>query len=651
MMTEWLRQGLMAGVLGGAAALLAWGLCAALRRARAPGWLLSLIWLAVGLRFAVPGGVIPVTLPRPQDPALAQAAETVTQTVQTLNEASPAAEAPQLVLLAARAPDAPAFDWAAVAGLIWLGGAALLMARAVLAYAHLRYRVRLACKTPDGCYTCAAVDTPFTLGILRPRIYLPARLEGTARQAVRLHEQAHIRRGDTWVKPLYYAVVCLHWWNPLAWLAFRQLERAMEQACDEAAIRGCSEAQRARYCESLLQFAVGRAQPGALAFGQGSAKERILHALRYRAPGRLALGLCAATAVLAGFVLLAQPSLASGGAAAQQAVTPTAAPTPAPTAEPQTAAAAEADAPAADAGTPFDPAADFAVPVEYTYISRFYNAVYHMGDDLNAPKGTTVTAAAGGQVTVAEFHYSYGNYIVIDHGTDASGHRWESLYAHLDTIGVTVGQTVTQGEQIGTVGSTGVSTGNHLHLELHCDGELVPPQYCLPYSGTRLIQADTDGSLLALLRNPAMLDIAVQKAGAAQLSAPSAFEAPLDTYAISAAFGPGRNGLPDHTGTDLAAEAGSMVRAAAGGVVLAAGYDPARGYYVLLYHGTAADGTTYATLYSQLQTKSPLVPGTTVEAGTAVGVVGNSGDSTGPHLHLELWQNGQTVDPTGKIPL
>ena len=68
MMMPWMQHCLMAGLLGGAAALLAWGLCAVLRRARAPGWLLCLVWLAVGLRFALPGGVIPVTLPEPRDP-------------------------------------------------------------------------------------------------------------------------------------------------------------------------------------------------------------------------------------------------------------------------------------------------------------------------------------------------------------------------------------------------------------------------------------------------------------------------------------------------------------------------------------------------------------------------------------------------------
>lgn len=662
MMMPWMQHCLMAGLLGGAAALLAWGLCAVLRRARAPGWLLCLVWLAVGLRFALPGGVIPVTLPEPRDPELARAAETVTRTVQTLTEPpAPAGEAPVLVLLPTRAPASDPPAWAGVVGAVWLGGAVFLLARAAAGSRRLHRQLRCACRTPDGCYSSPAVQTPFTLGVLRPRIYLPAGLDGEARAAVLLHEQTHIRRGDMLTKPLFYGVVCLHWWNPLAWLAFRQFERAMEQACDEAAVRGRTEAQRARYCECLLHFALRTAPPGALAFGQSGARVRILHALRYRAPGRLALGLCVAAAMAAGFVLLAQPSLA------QTPETPVLAAEPAATALPDASASSDAPVPgsAAAAPAPGEPAADapgtaeapafepvggFILPVDYTYISRFYSLV-HKGDDLIAPRGTPVLAAADGQVTRAGYHYSYGNYVVIDHGLDSNGHRWTTLYAHLAAITVREGQAVAQGESIGMVGSTGNSTSNHLHLELQCDGSLVPPQYYLPYSGTLLGKPDADGSLLALLQDPAMLDLAVQKAGAAQLRHTGAFRCPLSSYStVSQLFGDDPAAPKPHTGLDLAAETGTPVLAAADGVVLAAGYDPDKGYYLLLYHGIGDDGAARTTLYSQLQGQTPLAIGTMVQAGQVLGAVGNSGMSTGPHLHLELWRDGTAVDPAGEIP-
>ena len=117
---------------------------------------------------------------------------------------------------------------------VWTVGVALLAVRAVWGYLRLSRQVALACKTPDGCFSGPCVPAPFTLGLLRPRVYLPAGLAGPARDAVILHERTHIRRGDPLTKPLFYAVACLHWFNPLAWLAFREFERDMEAACDES---------------------------------------------------------------------------------------------------------------------------------------------------------------------------------------------------------------------------------------------------------------------------------------------------------------------------------------------------------------------------------------------------------------------------------
>ena len=86
---------------------------------------------------------------------------------------------------------------------VWLAGVLVLALRSIAGYWRLRRSVTLACKAPDGCYGGACVAAPFTLGILRPRIYLPDSLQGAARQAVLLHEQTHIRRGDPLTKPLF----------------------------------------------------------------------------------------------------------------------------------------------------------------------------------------------------------------------------------------------------------------------------------------------------------------------------------------------------------------------------------------------------------------------------------------------------------------
>ena len=480
-MREFVIQLGLLSLWGGAAALGALAVGALLRRLHTPSRWLCWLWLAVGLRFALPWG-IPLALPRPQNEPLAQAADTV-----RILAGTPAA-APALPA-AAPAPVPAAAPWYAgltvwhLLAAVWAAGVLVLAVRAVWAYRRLCRQVALACKTPDGCYSGACVPAPFTLGIVRPRIYLPAGLAGPMRAAVLLHERTHLRRGDPLIKPLFYAVACLHWFNPLAWLAFRQLEREMEAACDEAAVRGCDAAARNAYCETILRYALqGRLAPGSLAFGQGSAKTRIVHLLRYRRLGGLALALCALGVGVSVTACMVQPTVAEATPETAETTPALTELTPESAATPETAAVAFTPN---TAGLPNldDPAASprFACPVDYTYISRYAMDGSHRGDDLTAPKGTPVYAAQDGVVAEATFHYSYGNFVQLDHGQDAGGHSWTTLYGHMDDLAVQAGQVVKTGDLLGHVGSTGNSVGNHLHFEMLADGVLVQPRYFTAY--------------------------------------------------------------------------------------------------------------------------------------------------------------------------
>lgn len=480
-MREFVIQLGLLSLWGGAAALGALAVGALLRRLHTPSRWLCWLWLAVGLRFALPWG-IPLALPRPQNEPLAQAADTV-----RILAGTPAA-APALPA-AAPAPVPAAAPWYAgltvwhLLAAVWAAGVLVLAVRAVWAYRRLCRQVALACKTPDGCYSGACVPAPFTLGIVRPRIYLPAGLAGPMRAAVLLHERTHLRRGDPLIKPLFYAVACLHWFNPLAWLAFRQLEREMEAACDEAAVRGCDAAARNAYCETILRYALqGRLAPGSLAFGQGSAKTRIVHLLRYRRLGGLALALCALGVGVSVTACMVQPTVAEATPETAETTPALTELTPESAATPETAAVAFTPN---TAGLPNldDPAASprFACPVDYTYISRYATDGSHRGDDLTAPKGTPVYAAQDGVVAEANFHYSYGNFVQLDHGQDAGGHSWTTLYGHMDDLAVQPGQVVKTGDLLGHVGSTGNSVGNHLHFEMLADGVLVQPRYFTAY--------------------------------------------------------------------------------------------------------------------------------------------------------------------------
>lgn len=114
-------------------------------------------------------------------------------------------------------------------------------------------------------------------------------------------------------------------------------------------------------------------------------------------------------------------------------------------------------------------------PVSGTVTSRF-GARWgrsHKGLDIGAPKGTPIKAAASGTVTVAQYGYSggYGNYVMISHGNGI-----QTLYGHCNSLNVSVGQSVSQGQVIAYVGNTGNSYGNHLHLEIRVNGVAQNPQ-------------------------------------------------------------------------------------------------------------------------------------------------------------------------------
>mgnify|MGYP000390365659 FL=1 len=623
---------LLLSTRGAVAAAAVWCVCRALRRAHAPSRLLCWLWLAVGVRFVLPWG-IPLRLPRPQSAPLAAAADTVQELgalpLPDLATAAPAA-AVALPWYARLSP------WHALAA-VWLAGVLVLALRGLAGYWRLRRSVALACKAPDGCYGGACVAAPFTLGILRPRIYLPDSLRGTARQAVLLHEQTHIRRGDPLTKPLFYAAVCLHWFNPLAWLAFRGFERDMEAACDEAAVQGRPLPERSAYCETLLQFAVqGQRVPGSLTFGQGSVKGRIVHLLHYRRLGAGALAVCIAVVGLCFAACMVRPELSA------QPETTTAAPESPATAE--TAQPAETPAPAVQPSalpTLSDAANSprFVCPVKYKYISRFATENSHRGDDLCAAEGTEIYAAADGVVLAAQEHYSWGNFVEIDHGTNADGLRWVTLYAHMKSCAVVPGQTVTAGQVIGYLGHTGNTTGNACHFEMQVNGVLTEPRYFTAYTGSdaaELTQEKADEILAEAVRRAAS-DQTTAVDGAAALSGVDLFTLPVAPPPQVSGYAP-ENG---HSGIDFAAEEGAEVYAVAGGIVTAADYDVEKGNYVVLDHGGGLE-TEYQHMKSLL-----VSAGQSVVQGQVLGYVGSTGNSTGPHLHFEARQDGAPADLTG----
>ena len=173
-----------------------------------------------------------------------------------------------------------------VAANIWFLGMLVLLLYTATSYFSLRRKLRTATILRDNVYQCVAVDSPFVLGILRPKIYLPYQMEGQDLEHVVAHEQAHIRRKDHWWKPLGFLLLTVHWFNPLMWSAYILLCRDIELACDEKVIKEMGNEQRADYTQALVHCSINRRMIAAcpLAFGEVGVKNRVRSIMNYRKP-------------------------------------------------------------------------------------------------------------------------------------------------------------------------------------------------------------------------------------------------------------------------------------------------------------------------------------------------------------------------------
>lgn len=173
-----------------------------------------------------------------------------------------------------------------IVGIIWLTGILALCLYSILT--SFRLKIRLACsiRLQEHIYLADHIDTPFVLGIIHPCIYLPSSIQNHQMKYAIAHEQIHIRRKDHLIKSLAFAITCLHWFNPLAWIAFIFMNRDMEMSCDEAVLKNMGEDCRQEYAAALLEMTADRKMLSGiwLAFGKGSTKERIVNIMKYKKP-------------------------------------------------------------------------------------------------------------------------------------------------------------------------------------------------------------------------------------------------------------------------------------------------------------------------------------------------------------------------------
>lgn len=170
--------------------------------------------------------------------------------------------------------------------LIWIAGMIVLLLYGILSYFKCRRMTVQAVHMEGNIWECDHLATPFVLGIVRSRIYIPFHLSAEEKPYILAHETYHIRRGDPIVRLLAFVLLTFYWINPFVWLAYFLMIRDMEMSCDEAVLLQLGTQIKKAYSNSLLTFATGRKQVtfSPLAFGESGTSDRIKNILDFKKP-------------------------------------------------------------------------------------------------------------------------------------------------------------------------------------------------------------------------------------------------------------------------------------------------------------------------------------------------------------------------------
>lgn len=182
-----------------------------------------------------------------------------------------------------------------LAAAVWLTVGGALAVCSLVQYTVLRRKLREAVPYRGEILLSDKIRTPFVMGVLSPKIYLPWDTPQEERRFIIAHERQHIHRGDPLWKLLGYLALCVHWFNPLVWLAFFLGGKDMEMSCDEAVLNRLGEDIRADYSQALLRLATHKRLIAGmpLAFGEGETKGRVRNMARWRRPKVWVSGICA----------------------------------------------------------------------------------------------------------------------------------------------------------------------------------------------------------------------------------------------------------------------------------------------------------------------------------------------------------------------
>ncbi len=281
---------------------------------KAPSWIFCVLWAFVALRLLIPFSVQSKTSAVPSVETVPP--EIIYTDVPEIHTGLPTFNSyfnPYITeILSPKEPDnneteepeeTPAKKLIDIGATVWLCGMASMAVYAIISYTLLKRKVREAVKQDKRIFICDNISSPFIMGVLFPRIYLPSSIKEADAEMVIAHEQAHIKRKDHFWKPLGFLLLTVYWFNPLLWVAYVMFCKDIESACDEKVIKKYGLQIKKQYSEALLNCSVSGKWVTAcpVAFGETAVKTRIKGVLNYKKPAFwiiiIAVLACIATSV------------------------------------------------------------------------------------------------------------------------------------------------------------------------------------------------------------------------------------------------------------------------------------------------------------------------------------------------------------------
>jgi beta-lactamase regulating signal transducer with metallopeptidase domain len=199
--------------------------------------------------------------------------------------------------------------YTAIGAYIWVLGITALLVYSLASILILKRQLKNVQLIENNIFEAKNLRTPFVLGSIKPKIYLPVGLNVEERDYILLHEQIHICRKDHIIKILAFLILSIHWFNPLVWIAFMLMSMDMELSCDERVLKKMDEDMKKPYAASLLSLAAGRhiLSGSPLAFGEGNVRGRIINVLNYKRPRFWAIIFSIVILISVGVGLIANP--------------------------------------------------------------------------------------------------------------------------------------------------------------------------------------------------------------------------------------------------------------------------------------------------------------------------------------------------------